>query len=228
MEDELNRISDSIVSDSSIAGCSYKNCNCNCCARNGFNKNKKVSVLFDHIYEGNLDYVKRYLSHFQRLKPRDDINQSLRGSFDYTPLHYAVLWNRLEIVKEIIKIGGNPRIRILKDTHPAYRLSPDSCWVKAGIQPIYLAERFGKMRIAKILRPYTDDYDLLQLYFRMGSFVKCYSKGNAFFQYSVHEDTFRENVGKLLMIGNRLDIPVEIWTEILSFWQNQDIVYGLQ
>lgn len=192
------------------------------------NKIKNVSVLFDYIYDGNTEYVKQYLYHFQKFKPREDINESVRGSFNYTPLHYAVLWNKLEIVKEIIKIGGNPRIRILKDTHPAYRMSTDGCWVEAGIEPIYLAERFGKMRIANILRPYTDDYSVLQQFFSMGKLISCWHLGKTFFQYLDHADILREKVRILLMIGKRLNLPVELWCEILSFWRNHDIVYRLQ
>ena len=64
--------------------------------------NSKVSVLFEYIYHGDVQYVRQYLSNFCKIKPRQDINESVRGNFDYTPLHYAVLWNRLEIVKEIM------------------------------------------------------------------------------------------------------------------------------
>ena len=191
-------------------------------------KNKKVSVLFDYIYRGDLLYVRQYLSNFRRIKSGEDINESLRGSFNYTPLHYAVLWNRLEIVKEIMKIGGDPRIRILKDTHPAYRLSPDGSLVEAGIEPIYLAEKFGKIGISQILRPYTDDYSVLQEFFRMGKLIVCGRWQKTFFQYLDHADILREKVRILMMIGKRLDLPVEMWTEILSFWWIHDIVYGLQ
>ena len=187
--------------------------------------NSKVSVLFEYIYHGDVQYVSQYLSNFRKIKPRQDINESVRGNFDYTPLHYAVLWNRLEIVKEIMKIEGDPRIRILKKTHP--RIVHHGWVEEAGIEPIYLAEKFGKIRISKILRPYTDDYSVLQEFFRMGKLIACGRWRKTFFQYSVHTHLLREKVRILMMIGKRLDLPVEMWTEILSFWRIHDIVYGL-
>ena len=154
-------------------------------------KNKKVSVLFQHIYQGNLPYVRKYISHFRKIKSREDINESVRGNFDYTPLHYAVLWNKLEIVKELIKIGCNPKIRILPEIYPASSEAGGTSSAfseaggaegtsSAGIEPIYLAENFGKLRISKILRPYTNDYNRLQQFFKMGKFIANYKSGKTF------------------------------------------------
>ena len=191
-------------------------------------ENKKVSVLFQHIYQGNLPYVRKYLSHFRKIKSREDINESVKGNFDYTPLHYAVLWNKLEIVKELIKIGCNPKIRILPEIYPAFSEAGEA--EGAGIEPIYLAENFGKIRIAKILRPYTNDYDRLQLFFKMGKFITNYKSGKTFFEYEEHRRVFPEKVRILLMIGKRLQqrhLPIELWNEILSFWRIHDIMYRL-
>ena len=199
------------------------------------NKNKKVSVLFQHIYQGNLPYVQKYIYHFRKIKSREDINESVRGNFDYTPLHYAVLWNKLEIVKELIKIGCNPKIRILPEIYPASSeavgtSSASSKAGGAGIEPIYLAENFGKLRITKILRPYTNDYDRLQQFFKMGKFIANYKSGKTFFEYEEHRRMFPEKVRILLMIGKRLQmkqLPIELWNEILSFWRIHDMMYRL-
>ena len=195
------------------------------------NENKKVSVLFSHIYLGNLPYVRQYLAQFKKIKPHEDINESVKGSFDYTPLHYAVLWNKLEIVKELVKMGSNPKIRILPEVYPA-AIETETGESEKGIEPIYLAENFGKIRIAKILRPYTNDYDRLQEFFKIGKFIANYKNGKTFFEYEEHRRVFPEKVRILLMIGKRLQqkqsqLPVELWNEILSFWRIHDLIYRL-
>ena len=171
--------------------------------------------IFNYIDNNDIANVKKIINDFKRIEPNKNFNSEIRGLFNYTPLHKAVLYNKFDIVEILIKEKADPTIRILQSTYP-----PD------GILALYLAEDFGKHNITKILKLYMKDWEfdinIMQKFF------------------SIKDNPFKKNKKKLqkqynviftiMLIGNRLGntemecqeplipyLPNEMWFLILSF-----------
>ena len=114
-------------------------------------------LIFSYIEDKNLDGIREIVREYKMKNPNTNFNDNIRGDFQYTPLHYAVLRNRYDIVKILIDEGANPNIRILESVYPESN----------GILALYLSENFGKYDITKILKPYTEN---CELYFSLNIF----------------------------------------------------------
>ena len=109
--------------------------------------------IFEFIRYNDIHSICQCITQFKCHYPNKNFNKEMRGMFNYTALHEAVLWNKFEIVELFIKEGSDPTIRILKEVYKP-----------KGILALYLAENFGKDNITNILKPYTQSYHLNNFY----------------------------------------------------------------
>ena len=84
------------------------------------------------------------LEMFKVLENLSGIPNNIQGHFGYTPLHHAVIRDRLEIVKYLLNANENPII-------------PNN----QGDTPIHHAARDGKIDALKILIPYVDNINIM-------------------------------------------------------------------
>jgi len=162
-------------------------------------------IIFSYIEDENLDGIRKIIRNYKMKNQNTNFNEGIRGDFQYTPLHYAVLRNRYNIVKILIEETANPNIKILETVYPESN----------GILALYLSENFGKYDITKILKPYTKNYNNSQLYFSIKILKTCL--------FSQKELIKIKNILTLiLLIDNRLYnlksywLPTELWFLILE------------
>uniref|UniRef100_A0A6C0J968 Uncharacterized protein n=1 Tax=viral metagenome TaxID=1070528 RepID=A0A6C0J968_9ZZZZ len=156
--------------------------------------------------------IKNIISTFKKNNPNKNFNREIRGSFDYTPLHKAVLTNQPEIVKLLIEENADPTITILHNINR-----------QDGIMALYLCEEFGKPIISNLLRPYTNKYIILF---------------NNFYNIILHKKNENTNniysqvtptIFNIILLSNRLSynnlyLPNELWYKILECFQLKDLV----
>ena len=160
--------------------------------------------LFEYISNGNITKIKLFIENFKKTQ-KGDINLKVRGMFNYTPLHYAVLTNKYEVVKILIDENINPNELILQTTYP-----PN------GISALYLSENFGKDNITKILKPYIQEYNLNQFYI-----FKSHKK------MEKNHEKYYKILLELVNTLNQLelcDLPREIWDYILTFCKIKELI----
>lgn len=66
-----------------------------------------IKVLFDAIHQGNLDKVKSIIT------PQ---NINIKNNDGYTPLHYAVFWDKVDIVKYLVSQGADTNSQLYDNT----------------------------------------------------------------------------------------------------------------
>ena len=161
--------------------------------------------LFEYISNGDITKIKLFIENFKKTQ-KGDINLKVRGRFNYTPLHYAVLRNNYELVKMLIEENINPNELILQTTRP-----PN------GISALYLSENFGKDNITKILKPYTQEYNLLNQFYTFKSHKKMEKNHEKYYKILL----------ELVNILNKLELrylPQEIWDYILTFCKIKELI----
>ena len=183
-----------------------------------------------------LDKLKQEITSFKKENPNKNFNREIRGDFDYTPLHMAVLQNDFKIVKLLIEEGADPTIRILQ-----------SVYKPNGILALYLAENFGKKDISNILKPYTEKYYLENSYYNSILHSKIIKNKRKFQDIKLRDIKLRDIklrdiklrdiklrdiyfkihpfIINIELIRNRIDLdylPNEIWIKILEFCELKD------
>ena len=164
-----------------------------------------------------LHKLKQEITSFKKENPNKNFNREIRGDFDYTPLHMAVLRNDFKIVKLLIEEGADPTIRILQ-----------SVYKPNGILALYLAENFGKKDISNILKPYTEKYYLENSYYNSILHSKIIKNKRKFQDIKLRDIYFKIHpfIINIELIRNRIDLdylPNEIWIKILEFCQLKDL-----
>ena len=160
-----------------------------------------------------LHKLKQEITSFKKENPNKNFNREIRGDFDYTPLHMAVLRNDFKIVKLLIEEGADPTIRILQ-----------SVYKPNGILALYLAENFGKKDISNILKPYTEKYYLENSYYNsiLHSKIIKHKSPNTIY------NTIYNTIFNILLTINKSNVeylPTEIIFIILEFCQLKDLKY---
>ena len=168
-----------------------------------------------------LDKLKQEITSFKKENPNKNFNREIRGDFDYTPLHMAVLQNDFKIVKLLIEEGADPTIRILK-----------SVYKPNGILALYLAEKFEKKDISNILKPYTEKYYLENSYYNSILHSNIIKNKIKLQDIKLQDIKLRDIYFKIHpfimnieLIRNKIDfeyLPNEIWIKILEFCELKD------
>ena len=91
------------------------------------NTNEKEKQLFNAISNGNINQIELLLN--------EGFNINCKDKYGSTPLHCAVIFNKKEIVKLLIKRGANPNIQ--NDTE--------------GYTPLHNSVFYGEEEIIKAL-----------------------------------------------------------------------------
>jgi ankyrin repeat protein len=163
-----------------------------------------------------LDKLKQEITSFKKENPNKNFNREIRGDFDYTPLHMAVLRNDFKIVKLLIEEGADPTIRILK-----------SVYKPNGILALYLAEKFEKKDISNILKPYTEKYYLENSYYNSILHSNIIKNKRKLLAIKLQDIYFKIHpfIMNIELIRNKIDfeyLPNEIWIKILEFCELKD------
>lgn len=180
--------------------------------------------LFDHIDANNISEAEIEIRKYKKHNTTN-FNSGIRGFLNYTPLHMAVLRNKIDMVKLFLRENADPTTRILEMNYP-----PN------GILALYLAEDFGKSNITAILKPYTDcwqHYKNTRLLFWTIIHYK-----NQILYIQKHKTI----INTVLLIGDYIEIkyykeldnnekyilkslPTEIWILILKFCRFSELGY---
>ena len=173
-----------------------------------FNKNNQLFTLIDY---NDIVNIQRFIKQYKKVNINKNFNNEI--SYNYTPLHYAVLKNKYDIVKILIYEGADPTIKILKDTY-----NPE------GILALELADNYGKKNISYILKPYTEKYFLLNDYYNSILHSKIIKHKSPNIIYN----TIYNTIYNILLTINKSNVeylPTEIIFIILDFCQLKDLKY---
>lgn len=168
--------------------------------------------------------ISKIITNFKLQNPTKNFNTEIRGRFNYTPLHYAVLRNDVGIVRLFIHEEADPTIIILQSEYKP-----------KGILPLYLAENFGKIEITSILKPYTEEYLIKNNFYNSIVHYEIINnkkkelinkKQHINYLHKIY-NSITPNIVNICLIQNRLPIymflPNELWIKILEFCQLKEL-----